>query len=69
MHLKGYNISTGKGKPSKGERSSENPRKEVNGLNEAEIEKLLEAIRTALTSDSVEKITLVIKPKRKPKQP
>lgn len=33
-----------------------------------ENEKLLEAIRTALASDSVEKITLVIKPKRKPKQ-
>ncbi len=33
-----------------------------------ENEKLLEAIRTALASDSVEKITLVIRPKRKPKQ-
>lgn len=33
-----------------------------------ENEKLLEAIRTALASDSVEKITLVIKPKRKLKQ-
>ncbi len=34
----------------------------------SENEKLLEAIRAALASNSVEKITLTIKPKRKPKQ-
>ncbi len=66
--LKGYNIDTGKGKPSNDERSNHYHRREVNGLTEAEIEKLLEAIRAALASDSVEKITLTIKP-RKPKQP
>lgn len=37
-------------------------------MSKEEIEKLLEAIRAALASDSVEKITLTIKP-RKPKQP
>ncbi len=65
---KGYNIVTGTGKPSNKERSIQNYRREVNGLTEAEIEKLLEAIRAALASDSVEKITLTVKP-RKPKQP
>ena len=68
MPLKGYNIDTGKGKPSNEERSDYKHRREVNGLTEAEIEKLLEAIRAALASDTVEKITLTIKP-RKPKQP
>ena len=67
MPLKGYNIDAGKGKPSNDERSSHHQR-EVNGLAVAEIKKLLEAIRAALVSGSVEKITLTIKP-QKPKQP
>ena len=36
---------------------------------DADIEKLLEAIKAALDSGSVEKITLTIKPTKKPKQP
>lgn len=41
---------------------------EVDRSNVEAMKKLLEAIEAALDSDSVEKITLVIKPKRKPKQ-
>lgn len=41
---------------------------EVDRLNAETTKKLLEAIEAALASESVEKITLVIKPKRKPKQ-
>ena len=41
---------------------------EVDRLNVEAMKKLLEAIEAALAIDSVEKITLVIKPKRKPKQ-
>lgn len=41
---------------------------EVDRSNVEAMKKLLEAIEAALASDSVEKITLVIKPKRKPKQ-
>ena len=41
---------------------------EVDRSNVEAMKELLEAIEAALASDSVEKITLVIKPKRKPKQ-
>lgn len=73
-----YDIGTGKGKPSNEERSEHTTRKEAKGLTKDEIKvdcedseakkKLLEAIEAALDSGSLEKITLVIKPKQKPKQ-
>lgn len=41
---------------------------EIDRSNAAAMKKLLEAIEAALASESVEKITLVIKPKRASKQ-
>ncbi len=74
-----YNINTGKGKPSNTERRTTKQPKEVKGLESTEkrtdcedaeaMKKLLEALEMAINSGSVEKITLVIRPKRKPKQP
>ena len=37
-------------------------------MNEREIKKLLEALELALKSETVERITITLKPKPKPKQ-
>lgn len=37
-------------------------------MNEEQIKELLELLKKALESDSVERITLTIKPNKKPKQ-
>lgn len=74
-----YNIKYRQGEAEYQERRKpDHQGKEVDGMAQTECEvdrsnveamkKLLEAIEAALASDSVEKITLVIKPKRKPKQ-
>lgn len=63
-----YNKITGKGKPSNEERSI-NHRKGGARVNEEQIKELLELLKKALESETVERITISIKPKQKPKQP
>ena len=63
-----YNKITGKGKPSNKERS-DTTGKEVWQLSEEQIKELLELLRKAIESETVERITISIKPnKQKTKQ-
>ena len=63
-----YNKITGKGKPSNKERR-DTTGKGVRQLSEEQIKELLELLRKALESETVERITISIKPnKQKPKQ-
>ena len=64
-----YNKITGKGKPSNKERRNTTG-KGVRWLSEEQIKELLELLRKAIESETVERITISIKPnKQKPKQP
>ena len=64
-----YNKNTGMGKPSNKERS-DTTGKGVRRLSEEQIKELLELLRKAIESETVERITISIKPnKQKPKQP
>lgn len=63
-----YNKITGKGKPSNKERS-DTTKKGVRQLTEEQIKELLELLKKAIESETVERITISIKPnKQKPKQ-
>jgi hypothetical protein len=63
-----YNKITGKGKPSNKERR-DTTGKGVRRLSEEQIKELLELLRKAIESETVERITISIKPnKQKPKQ-
>lgn len=62
-----YNIITGKGKPSKEERSKHH-RKGGAEMTEEQIKELLELLKKALESETVERITISIKPNKKNKQ-
>jgi hypothetical protein len=63
-----YNKITGKGKPSNKERR-DTTGKGVRQLSEEQIKELLELLRKALESETVERITISIKPnKQKSKQ-
>jgi len=63
-----YNKITGKGKPSN-EGKEQNPRKGGERVKEEQIKELLELLKKALESETVERITISIKPNAKPKQP
>ena len=63
-----YNKITGKGKPSNKERR-DTTGKGMRRLSEEQIKELLELLRKAIESETVERITISIKPnKQKPKQ-
>ena len=63
-----YNKITGKGKPSNKERR-DTTGKGVRRLSEEQIKELLELLRKAIESETVERITISIKPnKQKSKQ-
>ena len=63
-----YNKITGKGKPSKMKGEYSTIRKGVRRLTEEQIKELLELLKKALESESVERITISIKPNKKNKQ-
>lgn len=67
IRQKTYNIITGKGKPSNKERSGHH-RKGGENVTEEQIKELLDLLRKAIESDTVERITITIKPKQKTKQ-
>ena len=62
-----YNKNTGKGKPSNKERRK-NHGKGGARVNEEQIKELLELLKKALESETVERITISIKPNKKNKQ-
>lgn len=63
-----YNKITGKGKPSKTKGEDNTTRKGVRRLTEEQIKELLELLKKALESETVERITISIKPNKKNKQ-
>jgi hypothetical protein len=64
-----YNKITGKGKPSKTKGKDNTTGKGgVRRLTEEQIKELLELLKKALESESVERITISIKPNKKNKQ-
>lgn len=63
-----YNKITGKGKPSKMKGEDDTTRKGVRRLTEEQIKELLELLKKALESETVERITISIKPNKKNKQ-
>ena len=62
-----YNKLTGKGKPSNKERRYTTT-KGGQALSEEQIKELLELLKKAIESETVERITISIKPNKKPKQ-
>ena len=62
-----YNIITGKGRPSKQERSKHRQKGGAE-MTEEQIQELLELLKKALESETVERITISIKPNKKNKQ-
>lgn len=64
-----YNKITGNGKPSKGKGEDNTTGKGVRRLTEEQIKELLELLKKALESETVERITISIKPNKKNKQP
>lgn len=64
-----YNKITGKGKPSKAKGEDNTTGKGVRRLTEEQIKELLELLKKALESETVERITISIKPNKKNKQP
>jgi hypothetical protein len=63
-----YNKITGKGKPSKTKGEDNTTGKGVQRLTEEQIKELLELLKKALESETVERITISIKPNKKNKQ-
>ena len=63
-----YNKITGKGKPSKAKGEDNTTGKGVRRLTEEQIKELLELLKKALESETVERITISIKPNKKNKQ-
>lgn len=62
------NKITGKGKPSKTKGEDNTTGKGVRRLTEEQIKELLELLKKALESETVERITISIKPNKKNKQ-
>lgn len=63
-----YNKITGKGKSSKAKGEDNTTGKGVRRLTEEQIKELLELLKKALESETVERITISIKPNKKNKQ-
>ena len=63
-----YDKITGKGKPSKTKGEDNTTGKGVRRLTEEQIKELLELLKKALESETVERITISIKPNKKNKK-